>query len=313
MKMFQVVVPAVLVAIVAVGGARADVVVPPSIAPSIAPSTSPPTSPPLVVGVTLHPYFSWAARVAEGTSVKVNNILPGNVDASAYQPRPVDIAALSAVDLLVENGLGHDAFIDGMVKAAASKTLRRLSINDETPTLKGTHGDAVNSHTFLSFTTAIQQTNVLARSMAALRPADATAFDRNAASYTRRLRMMLAKAQAALSRSTSPLRVVTVHDGYSYLLAELGIELVGVVEPAHGLVPSARELSSMVALLQREHVGVVFAEEAFPPALLLPLRAAGARVFVISHVATGDYTAEKFEVEMEQNLATIVTALTATP
>jgi hypothetical protein len=30
-------------------------------------------------------------------------------------------------------------------------------------------------------------------------------------------------------------------------------------------------------------------------------------------VATGDYTAEKFEVEMEQNLATIVTALTATP
>ena len=309
MKMFQVVVPVVLVAIVAVGGARADVVV----SPSIAPPTSPPTSPPLVVGVTLHPYFSWAARVAEGTSVKVNNILPGNVDASAYQPRPVDIAALSAVDLLVENGLGHDAFIDGMVKAAASKTLRRLSINDETPTLKGTHGDAVNSHTFLSFTTAIQQTNVLARSMAALRPADATAFDRNAASYTRRLRMMLAKAQAALSRSTSPLRVVTVHDGYSYLLAELGIELVGVVEPAHGLVPSARELSSMVALLQREHVGVVFAEEAFPPALLLPLRAAGARVFVISHVATGDYTAEKFEVEMEQNLATIVTALTATP
>ena len=69
----------------------------------------------------------------------------------------------------------------------------------------------------------------------------------------------------------------------------------------------------MLALLQRERVNIVFAEEAFPPALLLPLRAVGARVHVISHVATGDYTAEKFEVEMEQNLATIVTALTATP
>jgi zinc transport system substrate-binding protein len=269
--------------------------------------------PPLKVGVTLHPYFSWASRVAEGTSVTVVNVLPGTVDAGAYQPRPRDIAALRDLDLIVENGLGHDAFIDGMIRSAGSQKLRRIQLNDETPTLKGAHGEAVNSHTFLSITNAIAQTNKLARSFAAVRPTEATAFDRNAASYTRRLRLMLAGAQTTLSTSTRPLRVVTVHDGYSYLLAELGIELVGVVEPAHGLVPSAKELSSLLALLKREGVDVVLTEEAFPPALLAPLRAAGARVFVISHVAVGDYTAEKFEVEMAKNLATIVAAMTSSP
>ena len=44
-------------------------------------------------------------------------------------------------------------------------------------------------------------------------------------------------------------RVVTVHDGYGYLLQEFGLEVAGVVQPSHGLTPSAAELRDMVALL----------------------------------------------------------------
>jgi zinc transport system substrate-binding protein len=108
--------------------------------------------------------------------------------------------------------------------------------------------------------------------------------------------------------STSP---TSRHDGYSYLCQEFGIEVAGVVEPAHGLTPSAAELGEMVDLIKREKIKVVLSEESFPDKLLQVLRdATGVRVFVITHIASGEYTADKFENEMAKNADTLVAALT---
>jgi zinc transport system substrate-binding protein len=66
----------------------------------------------------------------------------------------------------------------------------------------------------------------------------------------------------------------------------------------------------MVKLLQREHITVVFSEASFPPSLLNVLRdEAGVSVFIISHIASGAFTADKFEREMQQNVDTMVRAL----
>jgi zinc transport system substrate-binding protein len=71
----------------------------------------------------------------------------------------------------------------------------------------------------------------------------------------------------------------------------------------------------MVELLRREHILVVFSEETFPPPLLAVLRdEAGVRVYTISHIASGAYTAGKFEQEMQKNVDTMIEALvTAAP
>ncbi len=131
----------------------------------------------------------------------------------------------------------------------------------------------------------------------------------NAADYARRLRLIKAKAAAQLADAKIT-RVVTVHDGYGYLLQEFGLEVAGVVQPAHGLTPSATELEAMVKLLKREKIKVVFSEETFPPALLKVLQdEAGVKVYIISHIASGAYTPDKFEKEMQKNVDTMVQAL----
>jgi zinc transport system substrate-binding protein len=79
-------------------------------------------------------------------------------------------------------------------------------------------------------------------------------------------------------------------------------------------VPSAKELGDMVGLLKREKIRVVFAEESFPEPLLKVLRDEGeARAYVLSHIASGAYSADKFEVEMQRNVDTIVQALVTDP
>jgi zinc transport system substrate-binding protein len=266
-------------------------------------------APPLKVGVTLHPYFSWTKNVAGTTDVEVRPILPGEVDAGDYQPRPDDIAKIGDLDAIVVNGVGHDDFIFDMIKASGNTKLLVIKPNEGVPLLKATNGGTVNSHTFISFSNAIQQTYAIANALAELRPALAGTFRSNAAEYARRLRAIKSRAADRLVDAHIN-RVVTVHDGYGYLMQEFGIEIVGVVEPAHGLIPSAQELGHMVDLLNREHVRVVFSEETFPEPLLKVLREEGhARVYIISHIASGQYTADKFETEMQKNVDAMVTAL----
>jgi zinc transport system substrate-binding protein len=268
----------------------------------------------LKIGVTLHPYYSWTKNVVgDLPGYEVRSILPGEIDAGDYQPRPEDIKKLVDLDAIVVNGIGHDDFIMPMIKASANTHLTIIHINENTPQIHAAHGTGVNSHTFISFTNAIQQTYAIQKALAALRPQDAAALQRNAADYARRLRLIKADASQKLAKAKVT-RVVTVHDGYGYLMQEFGLEIAGVVQPAHGLTPSAAELRDMVKLLQREKIRVVFTEETFPPALLKVLQdEAGVKVYVITHIASGAYTADKFEREMQRNVDTMVRALVTEP
>ncbi|APR86628.1 Cation ABC transporter, periplasmic cation-binding protein [Minicystis rosea] len=265
---------------------------------------------PLRVGVTLHPYYSWTKSVAgDGPEVEVRSILPGEVDAGNYQPRPEDIKKLGDLDAIVVNGIGHDDFIGGMIQASGNTHLVVIKPNEATPLLKAARGGAVNSHTFISFTNAVQQTYAIERALAALRPDLAPRFSENAGRYGARLRQIRAEAAKKLADAKAK-RVVTVHDGYGYLCQEFGIDVAGVVEPAHGLVPSASELGEMIDLLKREKISIVLSEETFPDKLLGVLKdAAKVNVFIITHIASGAYTADKFEKEMAKNADTLVKAL----
>jgi len=267
----------------------------------------------LEVGVTLHPYYSWTKNVVGDTGVEVRSILPGEVDAGDYQPRPEDIKKIADLDVMVVNGIGHDDFIVDMIKASGNTKLVIVKANDGVPLLKAANGGTVNSHTFISFSNALQQTYAIAKALGALRPELADTFQRNAADYAQRLRAIKSKGSQRLVDAKVN-RVVTVHDGYSYLMQEFGIVVAGVVEPAHGLVPSAQELASMVTLLQRDKIRVVFSEESFPQPLVKVLRdEGGARLYLLSHIASGPYTADKFEVEMLKNVDAMVQALVVDP
>jgi len=265
----------------------------------------------LTIGVTLHPYYSWTKNVVgDAPGIEVRPILPGEIDAGNYQPRPEDIKKLTDLDALVINGIGHDDFITGMLTASGNQRVTLIKPNDSTPLLRSIRGGAVNSHTFISFTNAVQQTYAIEHVLEGLRPDLGETFRKNAAAYAARLRKIKAAAAQKLAGAKIK-RVVTVHDGYSYLCQEFGIEVAGVVEPAHGLVPSAAELGEVVDLVKREKIQVVLSEETFPQKLLQVLRdATGVRVYIITHIASGEYTADKFEKEMAKNADTLVAALT---
>jgi zinc transport system substrate-binding protein len=266
---------------------------------------------PLRIGVTLNPYYSWVANVG-GSAVTVVPVVPAGADPHSYQPRAEDLAALESLDAVVVNGLGHDGFLEPMLKAAGRDGLVRLEPGSGVPLLPGASGGA-NSHSFLSVLAASQQIQTLAKELSLLDPEDASLFEENARGYTKRLRHLLAEALARLEGlDLSDVRIATVHDGYAYLFSDLGLTVQAVVQPHHGLEPSAKQLADTIARIRAARVNVLFTEMGFDRRYVDTIeRETGCRIFRLTHMAGGDDSKERFENDTKANLDAIVAGVTA--
>lgn len=265
----------------------------------------------LRVGVTLHPYYSWASCVG-GNALVVVPIVPPSSDPHSFQPRPEDLAAVSTLDAVVENGLGHDAFLEPMLRAAGRERLPRLLLNSNVPLLPGASGGA-NSHSFLSITASSQQIQRLAKELGRIDPAHADLYAENARVYVKRLRGLLAGALRRLEgKDLSKVHIATVHDGYGYLFSELGLRVEAVVQARHGVEPSARQLADTIERIKAARVNLLFTEMGLDRSYVDTIeKESGCRLRRLTHIAGGLYSPERFEKDMKANLDAIVDGVSA--
>lgn len=277
----------------------------------------------LRIGVTLHPYYSWVANIA-GDKAEAVPLIPVGFNPHAYEPRAEDIRRIGSLDVVVLNGIGHDDFAERMIAASEKPSMSVIEANRDVPLLasvggvssriggaRTVSGQVVNPHTFLSITGAIQQVQTIARELGRIDPGNAAAYAQNARAYAQRLRKIRAAALSELTQAPGQnFRVATIHGAYDYLLREFGLEVTAVVEPAHGIEPSPSQLAKTIDAIKALDVKVIFSELNFPSSYVETIeRETRIRLYPLSHIIYGDYTAQKFEVEMAENFATVVRAI----
>lgn len=269
----------------------------------------------LKIGVTLHPYYSFVANIV-GDRAEVVALIPGEANPHNYQPQPADITRAMSLDALVVNGIGHDEWVGAIVKAAGrSENLPIIQANASVALIP-ISGDqsgtkVVNPHTFVSTTAAIQQVFEIARRLGELDPDNAATYRRNAMAYAGRIRALRAEFMNRFAGlDLSRFRCATTHAGYDYLMQEFGLFVSAVIEPRHGVAPTARQLANTIEAIKKAHVRVLFAEKTFSLDLAKPIEAAtGVKVFALSHITGGTYSADEFEVAMRENLETLAEAV----
>ena len=175
-------------------------------------------------------------------------------------------------------------------------------------------GSGTNSHSFLALTGAILQVQEIARSLSRLDPPHADAYTENARAYGKTLRAILANGLARLEPvDASRVKIATVHDGYAYLFRELGLTVTAVVQPRHGLEPSARQLADTIDRIKAAKVDVLFTEMDLARKYVDTIEAeTGCRLARLTHISGGPYTADRFEKDMQSNVDAIVSAVLAT-
>ena len=95
-------------------------------------------------------------------------------------------------------------------------------------------------------------------------------------------------------------------------MQEFGLQVVAVIEPRHGVSPTARQLGDTIDKIKAANVNVLFAEKFFANNLSETIReATGISMYAFSHMSDGDYSTALFEHETTANLETLVQAMRA--
>ncbi|MEE8439949.1 MAG: zinc ABC transporter substrate-binding protein, partial [Micropepsaceae bacterium] len=94
---------------------------------------------------------------------------------------------------------------------------------------------------------------------------------------------------------------------------EFGLSVAAVIEPRHGVNPTARQLARTIDEIKAANVNILFAEAYFSSRLADTIQeATDVRVYSFSHIDAGPYTPERFEEEMQANLDTLAEAIEST-
>jgi len=272
----------------------------------------------LRIGITLHPYYSFVANIV-GDRAEIISLIDAQANPHGYAPQPADMIRMTNMDVLIVNGIGHDSWAFEILDAAGVKESLPLIYANDGVSLIPVAGDPsgakiVNPHTFISTTAAIQQVYTIARRLGELDPDNAVTFRENARRYALEIRKLRAEFDSQVAGvNLSNFHCATMHSGYDYILQELGLQVTAVIEPRHGVEPTARQLADTIDRIDAANVNVLFAEKYFASKLSDTIRdATGVRMYSISHISSGPYTPEKFIEEMRENLNTLAQAISDT-
>ncbi|WP_036229756.1 metal ABC transporter solute-binding protein, Zn/Mn family [Marinobacterium jannaschii] len=274
----------------------------------------------LTVGITLHPYYSYVANIV-GDRATLLPLVESGFNPHSYELQPADLKRLHQLDALVVNGIGHDEFVMHAMKTLskdskvaiihANRDVPLLAAHTATsPDVSNSNG-AWNPHTFVSISAAIRQIYTIADELGKLDPDNAVFFKRNAVAYARQLRMLKNRYRKQLiDTDLRQIKIASTHNAYGYFLQEFGIAIDTVIEPAHGVEPSASQLKKTIDRIRSTGVDLLFTELDMANRYVSTIEdATGVRLYHFSHMTFGAYNREMVILQMEQNLKTLVTAL----
>jgi zinc transport system substrate-binding protein len=268
----------------------------------------------LKIGTSLHPYFSFVSNIVQDKATVIP-LTDGTSNPHAYQITPNDIERTMGLDVVVLNGVGHDEFAAKMLKAAGVfKKVDKIYANDGVALMPQFVGsETVNSHTFVSISASIQQIYTIANSLAKIDPANGQIYKKNASNYARTLRMLKSEFMGKIvGVEGNDFRCATIHGGYSYLLQEFGFQVEAVIEPSHGINPTASQLRETIEKINSANVRIVFSEQDFPSSFISTIKAeTGVSVVSLSHLSSGDFTPDSFENGMRYNLEKLYEAVSS--
>jgi len=248
---------------------------------------------------TFAPIYCFTKNVA-GETADVQQLLPPGAEPHDFALSPADLRKLAKADVVVENGLGVEAWLEGALKSSHAA---RIVASD------GIFPDDGNPHVWMDPLLAIREVETIRKGLATRDPAHAEIYARNAAAFTQKLRDLDTSIRT-MAESLPDKRLITFHDAFHYFAKRYGFEVVGVFEEFPGREPTPRALKQLRETIQQKNVKVLFAEPQQSPQILRSLsRELNRPIVEIDPMELGEPGAGLYEEAMRSNLNRLKEAL----
>jgi ABC-type Zn uptake system ZnuABC Zn-binding protein ZnuA len=210
------------------------------------------------------------ARNVGGDKVKVTQILKPNVDPHDYEPSPADIQAVAEADVVVENGVGLERWLDQLIKSGGFHgtlvdTSKGVAVRKGNGSAEESAGDP---HIWHNPKNAEIMSRNIATAFEAKDSADQATYQANLTSYTTKLdRLDTWIAQQINTLPAGRRKLVTNHDAFGYYIDRYHLTFVGSIIPSFDTSAelSGRQLSLLLAKIKSTGVKAIFSESSLPP------------------------------------------------
>lgn len=256
------------------------------------------------------PMYVMTLNVARGVpDVTVTNLTaPQTGCLHDYSLTAEDMKKLAGADVFIANGGGMESFLAKAVEA--NKRLAVVTASAGIPLIR--EGGEINPHVWLRIASAREEVAGIARSLAALDPANAGAYRRNAREYDGQLAELQQYAGDKLKELKSR-DIVTFHEAFPYFAQEQKLNIVRTIRREPGTEPTPKELEETIASVKALPVKVLCVEPQYPAGAAETIaRETGATIVVLDPCVTGEAgpEAENSYLEtMKKNIDTLYSVL----
>lgn len=199
-----------------------------------------------------------------------------NTDPHAFETSAADASAVAAAELVVQNGLGYDTYMNRLESGSPSQARKVIDVQD----LLGLPDSTPNPHLWYWPRTMPRVAKQIATDLSALRPAHARYFWANEAKFEASLRPWLAALRQFSARYTGTPVAVTEPVG-DYLLNAAGAVIktpFGLqADIMNGVDPAPQYLSLQANLLAQHKVRVLVYNQQVTDSLTASFLAAARR------------------------------------
>jgi zinc/manganese transport system substrate-binding protein len=259
-----------------------------------------------------------------GDLVEVESLTRGTQNSHEAEVRPSMMLKLRRADLLVENGLGLDAWADLVVQGANNPNVvrggpGRIEVARNVPVLEvpttrvdRSMGDVHpqgNPHFSIDPGLAPIITQNILDGLVRVAPQHRAAFEKNRQAFLARLEGEMARWTKTME-PVKGAKVVVYHPTFVYFLTRFGLVQAGMVEDRPGIPPSPGHLVRLIERMKQDKVKVVLVEPWSDQKLAARVaQDAGARSVIIAGAVGAVKGADTYFAAIDYNIRTLAEAL----
>lgn len=208
-------------------------------------------------------------RRVGGEEIGLTTLVDPGADAHTFEPAPIEARALTAADLIFQNGLGFEPWLEDLM-ASTESTARRVVVSEgmAVPDVDG----KPDPHVWQDVANVQTITQRVRDALIELDPGRADHYRANAEAYLAELQALDAWVQSEVSALPAERRkLVTTHDTFAYFARRYGFELVGTAlgsATTEVAEPSAQAVGQLVDEIRAAGIPVIFGENVANPALM---------------------------------------------
>ncbi len=265
-----------------------------------------------------------------GDRVETFSIVPVGGSPETFQPSPRDAGRISESQVVFENGLGLDAWVEDLIESAGNEEQTVVELSEGLEPIEGgeheeeheaeeepgagdehEHAEG-NPHLWLDVANAEHYVERIRDTLVEVDPEGAEEYEANAEEYLAELEELDGYIRERTGDILEERRkLVTFHDAFPYFAEAYGFELVGVVLENPEAEPGSREVAEVVRTIEEEEVPVVFTEPQFNAGLADTIAGeAGVEVRELyTDTLIDDEAGDTYEAMMRTNIDRISEAL----